>query len=295
MSSATTGCPHSSLAVHALDRDAVLWRNTGDLRGGLVAVRALLLQVAHPMVGAGVGEHSVYKTDPWGRLYRSLASLMTQVYGRERAVAEGERLHALHRTIKGVDDQGRRYSALNPEAFYWVHATVLETAFVFQERFDEPLTPAEQQRAFEEWRRVGLMLGLRERDLPDDLDEFWRRWHEIRARLENNAVVQDVLHNGPTKPRFLPVRQAWLDALNRPLVRLQRDIVTWTLDEDLHELFGLAPLTASQERRLRRLGRLSRLLGRVLPDALRFPLPIYVARRRAMARPPVTPTRPHAA
>ncbi len=131
----------------ALTKDAVLWRNSGDLRTSLVSVRALLLQVAYPMVGAGVGEHSVHKTDPWGRLYRSLKSLMTQIYGSERAVAEGRRLQELHRDIKGLDAQGRRYSALNPEAFYWVHATVLEGALVFQDRFDRPLDDEELDRA----------------------------------------------------------------------------------------------------------------------------------------------------
>lgn len=50
----------------ALTRDAVMWRNSGDLRTSVLSVRALLMQVAHPMVGAGVGEHSVYKTDPGG-------------------------------------------------------------------------------------------------------------------------------------------------------------------------------------------------------------------------------------
>lgn len=278
----------------ALDRDAVLWRNSGDLRSGLVSVRALVLQVAYPMVGAGVGEHSVYKTDPWGRLYRSLKSLMTQIYGSERAVAEGRRLQEMHRDIKGVDAQGRRYSALNPEAYYWVHATVLEGALVFQDRFDRRLSPAETDQIFDEWRRVGLMLGLREADLPADIDAFWARFEQIKAKLENNPVVQDVLHNGPTRPRWLPLPQRWFDALNRPLMKVQRDIATWTLPEDLHERFGLAPLTPAEERRLRRLAALSRLLGRILPDPVRFPLPIYLARRRAMARPTRSP-RPHAA
>ena len=45
------------------------------------------------------------------------------------------------------------------------------------------------------------MLGLREQDLPADIDGFWRRWDEIKAKLENNPVVQDVLHNGPKPPR----------------------------------------------------------------------------------------------
>ncbi len=277
----------------ALDRDAVMWRNSGDLRTSVLAFRTLVFQVAYPMVGAGVGEHSVYKTDPWGRLYRSLDSLMTQIYGSERAVAEGQRLRELHKQIKGVDAQGRRYSALNPEAFYWVHATVLEGALVFQEKFDRPLSADELDRIYDEWRRVGLMLGIRDQDLPADIDGFWRRWDEIRTKLENNAVVQDVLHNGPKRPFWLPLTQRWFDALNRPAMKLQRDVTTWTLDDDLREQFGLAALTPTEVRRLRRLAWLTRLLGRVLPDPVRFPLPIYIARRRAMARTPKT--RLHAA
>ena len=32
--------------------------------------RALLMQVAHPLVAAGVAEHSGYREDPWKRLER---------------------------------------------------------------------------------------------------------------------------------------------------------------------------------------------------------------------------------
>jgi uncharacterized protein (DUF2236 family) len=270
----------------ALDRDAVMWRNSGDLRTALVSVRALVMQVGYPMVGAGVGEHSVYQTDPWGRLYRSVKSLMTQIYGSERAVAEGRRLQELHRDIKGVDAQGRRYAALNPEAFYWVHATVLEGALIFQEKFDRGLSDAEIDQMYDEWRRVGLMLGLRESDLPAAIDGFWARYQQISAKLENNPVVQDVLHNGPRRPRWLPLTQRRFDALNRPAMKLQRDITTWTLPEELREKFGLAALTRAEERRLQRLAALTRLLGRILPDLVRFPLPIYIARRRAMTRRP---------
>lgn len=268
----------------ALTRDAVMWRNSGDLRTSVLSVRALLMQVAYPMVGAGVGEHSVYKTDPWGRLWRSLNSLMTQIYGSERAVAEGRRLQELHRGIKGVDAQGRRYSALNPEAFYWVHATVLEAALIFQEKFDRPLSTSELDLMYDEWRRVGLMLGVGEQELPADIDGFWTRYHHISAKLENNPVVQDVLHNGPKRPFWLPLTQRWFDALNRPAMKLQRDITTWTLPADLREKFGLAQLTRSERRRLERLAALTRFLGRILPDLVRFPLPLYIARRRAMNR-----------
>ena len=90
------------------------------------------------------------------------------------------------------------------------------------------------------------MLGLRERDLPTDIAGFWRRWDEIVAKLENNPVVQDVLHNGPKRPFWLPLTQRRFDALNRPTMRLQRDVTTWTLDDDLREKFGLPVLTRAE-------------------------------------------------
>ena len=60
--------------------------------------------------------------------------------------------------------------------------------------------------------------GIRDKDLPADIDGFWRRWDEIKAKLENNAVVQDVLHNGPKRPFWLPMSQRWFDVLNRIMV-----------------------------------------------------------------------------
>ena len=42
---------------------------------------ALVLQVAHPLVAAGVEEHSNYREDPWGRLYRTLDLTTKIVFG----------------------------------------------------------------------------------------------------------------------------------------------------------------------------------------------------------------------
>ena len=61
------------------------------------------------MVGAGVGEHSVYKSDPHGRLNRTFGSLMAQTYGGAGVAAEGQRLIEMHKNIKGA--QGPRSSA----------------------------------------------------------------------------------------------------------------------------------------------------------------------------------------
>lgn len=270
----------TALPAEPLGPDSILWQVTGDNRAMLLAGRALVFQTAYPAVGAGVGEHSVYKTDPYGRLERTLQSVMAQVYGGARAAEEGRRLREMHREIKGVDSKGRRYSALHPEAYLWVHATTFEVTLVFLERFGTPLRDGQVQQLFDEWRRVGLLLGIKDQHLPRTLEEFWVAWDAVLAKLEDNEVVQDLLHNAPPAPPGLPVPDAVFAWLLRPLLKLRRDIIVWTVPAELAARFGLAPLTPREERRLRRVAALSRLAGRVLPEAL---LVMPLARRARAA------------
>src|SRR4051794_20825301 len=94
------------------------WRIAGDARLLAGAGYALLLQVAHPVVGAGVAEHSDYRRDPWNRLWRTLDFVNLSVFGGPEAAADvGRRTRALHTRIKGVRPDGERYHALEPEAF----------------------------------------------------------------------------------------------------------------------------------------------------------------------------------
>jgi uncharacterized protein (DUF2236 family) len=98
---------------------SLLWELVGDRWLRLVLPGPMVVQVAHPMVGAGVGEHSVFRTDPWGRLLHSMASTLALVYGGDDAVAAGRGLQQVHRAIRGVDERGRRYPALHPQAYAW--------------------------------------------------------------------------------------------------------------------------------------------------------------------------------
>ena len=83
--------------------DTVTWRVNREavlLAGG---GRALLLQVAHPLVAAGVVEHSRFEADPWGRLYRTLDLTTKIVFGDAAVSAEASRrLRARHASVHGV-------------------------------------------------------------------------------------------------------------------------------------------------------------------------------------------------
>lgn len=268
----------------------MLWDLVGDGRLLLAFPSALALQVAHPAVGAGVDDHSVFRTDPWGRGERSLASLQLWVYGGDDAVVEGRRLRRLHRDIKGTDAHGARYHALNPDAYAWVHATGFPV-YVHAQRIlgARPYTPAQERRLYAEWLCVGRVLGLRERDMPETVEAFWRYWRRmLDERLEATAVLRELvaldadippLDRGPAALR-IPLRAAW-PVLLPPFLRLRRFLTVGFLPPDARDALGVR-WTARQERRLRRLGRAVRLVAPMLPERARY-LP-YARRARAALR-----------
>lgn len=185
------------------------WRHATDWRMLLGSGRALVLQVAHPTVGAGVADHSDFRRRPWQRLRRSVDSLMVQAYGGERLYAEAKRLRNLHKHFTGVDSRGHRYTALDPEAYWWVHATLFEGTVNLHANFGPPLTLAEQRQLYEEWRWVGEVLGVDPGLMPATLAGFWAYFrHMVAEELVDNRSVRDVLgalsYPRPVRPPRVP-------------------------------------------------------------------------------------------
>ncbi|HEY2888605.1 MAG TPA: oxygenase MpaB family protein, partial [Candidatus Limnocylindrales bacterium] len=143
-----------------LNREAMLLLGAGP--------RALLLQLAHPSVAAGVAEHSDFRADPWARLDATLRSYLRIVYGtRTAAHAEIARLNALHGTITGAT-----YRARDPELSLWVHATLVDSTIVAADRWLEPLSRERRARYYAETLPIGRAFGIPARLLPADLDAF---------------------------------------------------------------------------------------------------------------------------
>lgn len=144
----------------ALNREAMLLLGAGP--------RALLLQLAHPQVAAGVADHSDFRTDPWARLRGTLRSYLAIVYGtRTAALAEIRRLNALHRTITGPT-----YRARDPELALWVHATLVDSTIVAADSWLEPLSAERRRDYYLETIPIGRAFGIPPDLLPFDLDAF---------------------------------------------------------------------------------------------------------------------------
>ena len=155
-----------------LNREAMLLLGAGP--------RALLMQIAHPLVAAGVAEHSRFREDPWARLSGTLRSYLRIVYGSAAAARdEIGRLHELHRGVRGevADDaarerHGRRYSALDPALSLWVHATLVDSTIAAYDAWIEPLSRDERARYYDETLPVGRAFGIPAERLPADLAAF---------------------------------------------------------------------------------------------------------------------------
>jgi uncharacterized protein (DUF2236 family) len=263
-----------------------VWRIFGDVRALLMAPELLLLQVAHPVVGAGVADHSNFRAEPWPRLGRTLLSLSTVIYGgQEAATAEARRLIGVHADMKGVDPGGRRYHALHPEAYHWVHATLVKAPVDAMRLFGRELGERELAAYYREMRDVGRVWGLKEHHLPPDWPAFLAYYDAMVAeRLEDNRSVRDVLDAlaAPARPA------SWIpDALWRPLARTAGRaalfVTVGVLPPVLRERFALT-WSPRQERRLRRFARVVRILVTPLPVRLRVALGGVLARRAERRR-----------
>lgn len=243
-------------------RESVLRRGSpaywyfGDPRNMLLGPQILVLQVAHPVVGAGVREHSNYREEPWQRLIRTAVSLTRVCYDdRPAAVAEVARLRDMHKSIKGVDDRGRRYHALHPEAYAWVHATLVRGAVEAQRLFGTGIPAGQLADYYSDMREVGLLLGLHDHHMPTDLAEFDTYYDTVvRDRLEDNQAVRDVLVSirRPARPGPVPAL-VWAPVAE--FVGSRAYLVTvGMLPDVLRDRLGLT-WTDAQERRLRRFAR----------------------------------------
>ncbi|MFZ3473977.1 oxygenase MpaB family protein [Streptomyces sp. 4.24] len=268
----------------------VLWTIAGDVRALLMLPAAFTLQVAHPAIGAGVDEHSVFRTDPWGRGERSLRSVQLWVYGGADAAAEGRRVRRLHKEIQGTDTRGRPYHSLDPACYAWVHATGFPVYLHAGRYLLRRFTPAQERQLYREWLQVGRILGLHDRDMPQSIEEYWPYYHRMLAEeIESTKVARELLDTGAPLPRpevgpravRILLRLAW-PVLRAAFLHFRAFVTVGYMPPDARSAIGLN-WTRSQERRLRLFSAAVRVLVPLLPERLRY-LPIARAaraRRRA--------------
>jgi uncharacterized protein (DUF2236 family) len=172
-----------------------------------------------------------------------------------------------------------------------VHATLLQAYLAGHRHFGRRLTAAERERFYREYRGLGRLIGVRERDLPEDLAGF-------EAYFE--AVVENELVRTDAVDRVLgAVREAARPPIRFPdplwrAIRIPARRGLWLggvglLDPDLRARLGI-PWSRRDRAEFRWLGAACRRLTPVMPSALRVTGPDLLRwRAEAIARGPLSP------
>lgn len=180
-----------------LGPDSLLWRIAGDPRSLLPGTAAGIMQLMLPGLGAGVTDHSNFFDDPYDRIFRSIPYIWGSIFtaDTDEGDARGRQIRDFHPDIKGVDDQGRRYHALDPDVFWWAHATFTWEMFRAQELyFPIPFSRAQQEQLYAETVTWYRRYGVSDRPVPPNLGAFRDRFEAIcRYELELTPAVQWVL------------------------------------------------------------------------------------------------------
>ena len=272
----SAGCPVSGggygSAPKPLGPESLTWKLFGDWRGLLQGPWAGSMQNMHPQLGAAVQDHSIFFTERIPRLLRSLYPIGGVVFDGDRAPATGAEVRDYHVPIKGVDDQGRRYSALNPDVFYWAHATFFMGTILTAERFGDGLTEADKRQLFDEHITWYAMYGMSMRPVPGSWEEFCVYWDRMcREVLENTWAARAVLDLS-TMPK--PPTAQWIpDWLWSLYLKVTGPFAVWLTvglyDEPVRELMGYG-WSARDERLHFLFGRAVNVVFKFLPRRRRM-------------------------
>ncbi|MDO3637136.1 oxygenase MpaB family protein [Mycolicibacterium arseniciresistens] len=190
---------------------SVSWEVNGDLGAVATAgVAAIVLEILHPSVVAGVQDHSNYRRDPFRRARTTMGYVLGTTFGNTAAATrliDGVRNR--HATVSGARPDGHAYRALDPKLLAWVHTCIPWMVMTAFERFNRPLTPAERDRYLAEQAVIGRMSGADA--VPESIAELTDFVAEMRPKLavtEQTRTFIDFLLTAP----FLPPLPGPLDA-----------------------------------------------------------------------------------
>lgn len=206
--------------------------------------RALLMQAAHPLAVSGLLAHSTTLDEPYDRLARTAEVMSTIGWGpREEADAATAQVRAVHARVHGrlKEDAGpfpagTPYRADQPDLLMWILFTLVDSGLVVYPKYVRGLSEREQAAYWDDYKVVGRLFGLRDRDMPDTLADL-RDYR--REMLEGGTLVVTDWARHRARQIVLDPPVPWLA---RPLLETVNFITVALLPGEIRRQYGFSPL-----------------------------------------------------
>ncbi|MEX0801765.1 MAG: oxygenase MpaB family protein [Candidatus Binatia bacterium] len=219
--------------------DSKIWQVDREMALLLAGGRALLLQLAHPKVAAGVAAHSRFQENPLARLQRTMNTMWSIVFDNtQNARAALLQVTNIHKQVHGLVQPGEsvpigtRYDAQDPELLLWVHATLIDSAIIAYDLFVKPLSADEKSLYYEDSKKLAQLFGIPDPIIPASPADF----NAYMMRM----VMSDALAVGPMARSLaheIVYPRPWL---LRPAAPLFRVVTAGLLPERLRNAYGLS-------------------------------------------------------
>ena len=247
---------------------SMIWQVDREMALLLAGGRALLLQLAHPKVAAGVAQYSRFQLNPLARLQSTMSAMWSIGFDESaKAYATLERVGNIHKRVHGtVEDheavaRGISYDARDPQLLMWVHATLIDSAMVAYDLFVKPLSLQEKARYYEESKKLAELFDIPNAIVPRSLGEFSAYFDKM---IQGNTIAV-----GPTARSLahdIVYPTPWI---LRPAAPLFRVVTAGLLPERLRSAYGLK-WNGPREKVFWLFARLFRLLLPFIPGPVRI-------------------------
>jgi uncharacterized protein (DUF2236 family) len=249
----------------------ITWTIAGERLAVLAWQRAILLQLAHPLVAAGVAQHSSFRASPFApfaRLHATVRSMRQLTFGSDAEAADAvRRIQGIHdrvngtlREATGAHAGGTRYSAHDPALLLWVHATLVDSHVRILEPILRPFAPAERDRYCREAAPYAVALGARPDDMP-------RTWQELQDYLSAEIASGRVTVGADARALAPAILRPTFGRLLGPFYAPGELLTVGSLPPAIRDGYGFA-WNPTRERRRQRVRGALRAVRAVTPDLL---------------------------
>ena len=230
------------------DDGSMLRRVHREFAVAISGPRALLMQAAHPVAFEGFFAHTGALDAPYERLRRTAEVMDTIAFGsRADADRATRRVRAMHGRVRGElaapagpFPAGTPFAADDPKLLLWVLATLVDSALVFYDKYVASMSDAERDAYWQDYRVIGTLFGLEDREMPVDIRDFDAYMHDMLTG--NDLFVTSAARELALRIVMRPP----VPLARRPILELVNFVTVGLLPVQLRRQYGLTwdPLRA---------------------------------------------------